>query len=133
MNKLQNPFGLHTITPYLVVENVEQLIDFLKRVFKAELRGEINYRSDNSVQHAEIKIGDSVVMLGEPRPDFPEVTPMTCGMYLYVDDCDVVYERALKFGGHSISEPMNYPHGDRYAGIKDFAGNIWWIVTHIGK
>jgi uncharacterized glyoxalase superfamily protein PhnB len=133
MKQSLNPFGLHTITPYLIVENVERLIDFLKNVFEAKLRGEINYRDDNSVQHAEIKIGDSIIMMGELSPKFPEIRPTSSGMYLYVDDCDVVYEKALKFGGHSISVPLDYPHGDRYAGIKDFTGNIWWIVTHIGK
>jgi len=133
MKKALNPFGLHTITPYMVVENVEKLIEFLKSVFDVVPRGEINYRDDNSVQHAEIKIGDSVIMMGEPSPKFPDVKPTKCGMYIYVDDCDIVYEKALKYGGRSISEPMDYPHGDRFAGIKDFAGNTWWIVTHVGK
>ena len=133
MAKKQNPFGLHTITPYLIVENVMQLVDFLKSVFEAELRGDLNYRDDKTVQHAEIKIGDSVVMMGEPSLNFPEIKPMKSGMYVYVDNCDLVYEKALRNGGYSISEPMDYPHGDRYAGIKDFEGNIWWIVTHIGK
>ena len=133
MKELQNPFGLHTITPYLIVENVERLINFIRNVFDGELRGEITYRSDKSIQHAEIKIGDSVIMMGEPSPIVPEIKPMTCGMYLYVEHCDVVYEKAIKLGAHSISEPQDYPHGDRYAEIIDFAGNIWWIVTHIGK
>jgi uncharacterized glyoxalase superfamily protein PhnB len=133
MEKSQNPFGLHSVTPYLIVENVNKLIDFLISVFDAELRGEIKYRDDKTIQHAEIKIGNSIIMMGEPSTDFPEILTMNSGMYVYVDDCDTVYKRALRNGGHLISEPMNYPHGDRYAGIKDFAGNIWWIVTHVGK
>ena len=132
-DNLQNPFGLHTITPYLILEDAQQLIDFLTDVFGAELRGDVKYRADESVQHAEIRIGDSILMMGEPISTIPEIKPMTCGMYVYVENCDKVYEKALKLGADSISAPANYPHGDRYAGIKDFAGNIWWVVTHIGK
>ena len=131
--KLQNPFGLHTITPYLVVEDAERLIDFLRNVFGAELRGETTYRSDQTIQHAEVKIGDSVLMIGEPSPLVPGIKSMTSGMYLYVEDCDAVYEKALKYGVQSITPPANHAHGDRFAEITDFAGNIWWIVTHIGK
>ena len=133
MKKASNPFGLHTITPYMLVENVPELIAFLKNVFEVVPRGEIKYRDDNSVQHTEIQIGDSVIMMGEPSPEFPDVKTTKCGMYIYVDDCDAVYEKALAHGGRSISEPADYPHGDRFAGIEDFAGNTWWIVTHIGK
>jgi uncharacterized glyoxalase superfamily protein PhnB len=133
MNEQQNPFGLNTITPYLTVTDVERLIQFLQDVFDGKLRGDINYRDNKTVQHAEIKIGHSVIMLAEPTPEYPEIKPTTCGMYVYVDDCEKVYEKALKKGGISISEPVDYPHGDRYGGVKDFAGNIWWIVTHKRK
>ncbi len=133
MNEQQNPFGLNTITPYLTVTDVERLIQFLQDVFDGKLRGDINYRDNKTVQHAEIKIGDSIIMLAEPTPEYPEIKPTTCGMYVYVNDCEKVYEKALKKGGISISEPIDYPHGDRYGGVKDFAGNIWWIVTHKRK
>ncbi len=133
MNEQQNPFGLNTITPYLTVTDVEQLIQFLQDVFDGKLRGDINYRDNKTVQHAEIKIGDSIIMLAEPTPEYPEIKPTTCGMYVYVNDCEKVYEKALKKGGISISEPTDYPHGDRYGGVKDFTGNIWWIVTHKRK
>ncbi len=130
MSTTQNPFGLHTITPYLIVNSATQLIQFLKEVFNATLRGEISYRDDGSVQHAELKIGDSYIMMGEPLPDM-EFT--ICGMYVYVEDCNAVFQKALQAGALSILEPANYPHGDRYGGVKDFAGNTWWIVTHIGN
>ena len=129
----KNPFGLHTITPYLIVKEAKRLLDFLTNVFDGELRGEAKYRDDGSVQHVEIKIGDSVIMMGEPSPDIPEAIPTRCGLYVYVANCDAVYEKALKSGGRSIAEPTDYPHGDRFAGIEDFAGNSWWIVTHIGE
>ncbi len=124
------PFGLHTITPYLVVESVSALIQFLQQVFDAESRGDPQYRADGSVKHAEVEIGDSVVMMGEPMD---EIGPMPAMMYLYVNDCDATYEKALAAGATSVLELDNYPHGDRYGGVKDLVGNIWWIVTHIGK
>ena len=124
------PFGLHTITPYLVVENVSTLIQFLQQVFGAESRGDPRYREDGSVKHAEMKIGNSVVMMGEPMDD---IGPMPTMLYLYVDDCDATYEKALAAGATSVLELANYPHGDRYGGVKDPVGNIWWIVTHVGK
>ena len=64
MAEKQNPFGLHTITPYLIVEGVSPLIQFLQRVFDAELRGDPHYRKDGTIKHAEVQIGDSVVMDG---------------------------------------------------------------------
>lgn len=130
MTIAQNPFGLHTITTYLIAKDVLKLINFLDEVFGAKLRGDIRYRDDNTVQHAEVKIGDSIIMLGEPMSD---IEPMTSGMYIYVDDCDTAYHKALSLGAISVSEPANYPHGDRYGGVKDFAGNIWWVVTHVGN
>jgi PhnB protein len=130
MTKKQNPFGLHTITPYLIVDEIPTLIKFLQKVFDAESRGEPEYRDDGTVKHAEVKIGDSVVMMGEPTGNF-EKMPAT--LYLYVDDCDRTYQKALEAGATSIMEPENFPHGDRYGGVKDCAGNKWWIVTHIGK
>ena len=130
MSEDRIPFGLHTITPYLVVESVSTLIQFLQQVFAAESRGDPQYREDGSVKHAEVRIGDSVVMMGEPMD---EIGPMPAMMYLYVNDCDATYEKALAAGATSVLKPDNYPHGDRYGGVKDPVGNIWWIVTHIGK
>ena len=128
MTQAKNPFGLRDITPYLIIEGIEELIPFLKSVFEAEIGGEIKYREDGSVMHTEIRIGDSVVMMGEPMADFPAM-PST--LYVYVDDCDQSYKKALELGGVSVAEPQNFPHGDRYGGIRDSSGNIWWIVTHI--
>ena len=126
----QNPFGLHTVTPYLIVEDVARLVGFLQEVFNARLRGDFAYRSDGTVQHAEVTIGDSVIMLGEPIDNFKA---SRCTLYVYVDDCDATIESALKAGGESVLQPQNFPHGDRYGGVRDFVGNIWWIVTHVGK
>lgn len=125
-----NPFGLHTVTPYLIVDDVKKLVDFIRTVFGADLRGDMAYRKDGSVQHAEVVVGDSVIMLGEPIDDFKT---SRCTLYVYVDDCDTILEKAISAGAESVLKPQNFPHGDRYGGVRDYAGNIWWIVTHVGK
>ncbi len=126
---MKNPFKLHTITPYLMVKDAEKLIKFLQDLFHAELRGDIHYREDKSVKHAELKIGDSVIMLGTP---IEELGYTNVGFYIYVEDCDATYQKAIDLGGKSVMEPENFPHGDRYGGVKDFEGNTWWIVEHVG-
>ena len=130
MSASQNPFGLHTVTPYLVVEDVAALLDFLQTVFGATIRGDIHMRDDGSVKHAEVQVGDSVIMMGEPM-DGIDAMPST--LYLYVDDCDVTYREAIDAGATSVIEPAVYPHGDRYGGVRDTNGNIWWVVTHVGR
>jgi len=83
---------------------------------------------DGSVRHAEVRIGDSHVMMGEAGGEW---TPMPAGIHLYVEDCDAIYRRALQAGGTSLREPADQFYGDRSAGIKDPCGNSWWIATHI--
>jgi len=129
-DKLQNPFGLHTITPYLIVKDAEKLIKFLQDLFQAELRGEIHYREDKRIKHAELKIGDSVIMLGTTMENIGQAN---AGFYIYVENCDASYKKALELGAESIMEPVDFPHGDRYGGVKDFEGNTWWVVEHVGK
>ncbi len=123
-----NPFGLHTVTPYLIIHDVSGVIKFVTEILGGELRGDPTYRDDGSLQHAEVKIGDSVVMMGEPMGDF---TPMPATLYTYVEDCDETYAAALAAGAESVMEPENHPHGDRYGGVRDPFGNIWWVVTNL--
>ncbi len=78
--------------------------------------------------HAEVRIGDSMLMMGEASSDFG---PMPTSIYLYVTDCDAVYIRAMQAGGTSVFEVMDLPSGERYGGVKDPCGNIWWIATHV--
>ena len=63
----------------------------------------------------------------------PQLMKMPAMMYVYVEDCDATFKTALAAGAVTVLEPDDYPHGDRYGGVKDPVGNIWWIVTHIGK
>ena len=123
------PEGHNSVSPYLLVENVAQQIEFLLGTFDATLL----YKKDgpnNSIKHAEIKIDDSVIMLGQ-RPNH-ELTVIS-SIHVYVKSVDETYRRALTAGAVSISEPEDQPYGDRSAGVEDAQGNYWWIGTHIGK
>jgi len=122
------PEGYHTATPYLVVSGVAAVIDFLKATFGAEEIHQRMSRPDGAIMHAEVKIGDSPIMFGEPMGQFQ---PMPASIYLYVPDTDAAYQRALKAGGKSLMEPADQFYGDRNAGVQDPAGNVWWIATHI--
>jgi uncharacterized glyoxalase superfamily protein PhnB len=121
------PEGYGPVTPYLIVPDVSKLIDFLERAFKSK---EVHRKSrpDGSIRHAEVRIAGSPVMLGEPTADFG---PMPASIYLYVMDCDAVYERAIKAGGVSALPLTTMPSGERYGGVRDPSGNIWWIATHV--
>ncbi len=121
------PDGYHTVTPYLVVEDAGQLIEFLGRAFGATLRYS-HKRPDGKVAHAEMQIGDSIIMMGSAQGD---TTPMPTALYLYVPNCDELYRRAVAAGGTSIGEPKDQFYGDRHGGIKDPCGNSWWLATHI--
>ena len=122
------PEDYHRVTPYLIVHGVNKIIDFLTKAFDAKLKYRFE-RPDGSVMHAELRIGDSAVMMGEPTGDF---TPMPGSIYLYSEDCNAAYQRALEAGAISVMEPMDMLHaGERYGGVKDSSGNIWWIATHI--
>lgn len=120
------PDGYHSVTPYLVVQGVAKLLDFLKQAFEAQ---EIHRmpRPDGSIMHAEVSIGNSIVMMGEPMG---ELKPTPGSIYLYVNDTDATYKRALQAGATSMTEPADQFYGDRNAGVKDPVGNIWWIATH---
>lgn len=120
------PDGYHSVTPYLIVQGVPTLIDFMKHAFEAQ-EIERMTRPDGGIGHAEVKIGDSIVMMGEAGG---ERQPMPGMIYLYVNNIDVTYKRALQAGAVSIMEPMDQFYGDRSAGVKDPSGNQWWIATH---
>ena len=115
------------MTPYLFAEGASRLIDFAVSGLGPEVVSRED-RPDGAIMHAEIRIGDSMVMLGESSAEFG---PMPSSIYLYVTDCDAVYQRALENGGVSVFDMMDLPSGERYGGVKDPCGNIWWIATHV--
>ena len=120
------PDGYHTVTPYLVVQGAAKVLDFLKGAFEAKELFRMP-QSDGTIMHAEVKIGDSIVMMGEACGQHK---PMPCSLYLHVTDADAVYKRALQAGATSTMEPADQFWGDRTAEVKDPAGNHWMIGTH---
>ena len=121
------PDGAHTVTPYLVVEGIPKLLDFLKQAFGAQERFRMAC-PDGGVMHADVKIGDSIVMMGEAMGEWK---PKPCSLYLYVEDVDAVYQRAIDAGGTKVREPSNQFYGDRTGGVIDPCGNYWGIATHV--
>jgi uncharacterized glyoxalase superfamily protein PhnB len=130
------PPGFHTITPHLVVKGGAAAIDFYKRAFAAE---EISRMPGpgGALMHAELKIGDSAIMLADEFP-MPNATkaPTTLGgtgvvMHLYVPDCDAAFNRAVSAGAQVVMPPMNMFWGDRYCQISDPYGHRWSLATHV--
>ncbi|NJL79788.1 MAG: VOC family protein [Richelia sp. RM2_1_2] len=120
------PEGYRTVTPYLIVEGAERLIEFLSSGFAATEICRVMH-PDGSIMHAEVKIGDSFIMMGEAREDFQAMPSM---IHLYVENADATYERAIQAGATSVMEPKDEFYGDRAAGVKDPTGGFWWIATH---
>ncbi len=120
------PDGYHTVTPYLIVQDAGKLIEFMKRAFGAE---EImrHPTPEGGIMHAEVKIGDSRIMLADARG---EANPLPAMLHLYVNDADATYRASLQAGAVSLQEPADQFYGDRSGGVKDASGNHWWIATH---
>lgn len=119
--------GFCTVTPYLLVEGVARLLTFLPKAFDAQVLARES-RPDGAIMHAEVRIGNSMLMMGEAGGGFG---PMPASIYLYVVDCDAMYKRALQAGAVSVFEMTDLPSGERYGGVRDPCGNIWWIATHV--
>ena len=121
------PKGYRTITPYLLVAGVPALLEFLQKAFDAAVL-KTEMRDDGSVMHAEVRVGNSMLMAGEASKGFQ---PMPASIYLYVNDCDAIYQRALHAGGTIVFPICDLPSGERYGGVRDESGNVWWIATHV--
>ena len=121
------PKGLHSVNPYLHPRRAEPLITFLKRAFEAQEVAK--YASpDGVVHHAVVRIGDSILEMGEAHGKYE---PMNAMFYLYVPNMEAVYRQALAAGATSFQEPTDQPYGDRNAGVQDAFGNKWYIATHV--
>jgi PhnB protein len=121
------PKGLFSVNPYLHPRRAEPLIGFLKRAFGAQEVAKYA-TPDGVVQHAVVKVGDSVLEMGEAHGKYETMPAM---FYLYVPNMETVYRQALAAGATSFQEPTDQPYGDRNAGVKDAFGNKWYIATHI--
>jgi len=120
------PEGYHTVTPFVIVKGAAAFIEFMERAFDAIEMGRVG--DDSNIGHAEVRIGDSVVMTFDSRPDWPW-TPAF--LRLYVDDCDARFRQAVAAGGTAVTEPGTMPWGDRVARVRDPFGNLWWIMTRL--
>jgi uncharacterized glyoxalase superfamily protein PhnB len=119
--------GAPTLQPYLHPLRAEPVINFVKRAFGAQELGR-HATPDGVIHHTMVKIGNAYMEMGEAQGSYQ---PMPTMFYLYVEDCDALYKRALDAGATSISEPQDHPYGDRSGGVTDPFGNKWYIATHI--
>ncbi len=118
------PAGYSTVCPYLIVASVEKQIEFLKEVFRAEVKGDYISQTDQYITHGEVRIGDTVVMIGRGNSQYPNRVGMN---YVYVENADEVYKRAIQCGAASVMEPVDQVYGDRSGGFIDPQGNEWWV------
>jgi len=121
------PEGFHTVTPYLVVSDPALLIDFLKAAFDAE-EIERSVEASGRVAHAQVRVGNSMVMMGGATEKHP---PQPSMLYLYVRDTEATYRTAVQAGGESLMKPTLQFYGDLNAAVLDPCGNQWWIATHV--
>jgi len=124
MEKVNIPEGYQQLMPYLIIKNAPAFFDFTQKVFGAEEKYKA-MRDEKLIMHAEISIGSSVIMFADATEQFKE---RTAGMFLYVDNCDTVYQKARANGATTAMPPADQSYG-RSAGIADPFGNIWWITS----
>jgi uncharacterized glyoxalase superfamily protein PhnB len=121
------PEGYPTVAPYILLDDAGKFITFMTTVFGAKIREKL-VRQDGRIGHAELCIGDSLMMLGE-SPQLEKRTPIM--LYIYVQDVDATFERAVQAGATVMSAPANQFYGDRAGSITEPCGNILWIATHV--
>ena len=126
--------GHHSVTPYLIVKDAAQAIDFYKDAFNATELERID-RPDGGVMHAEIKIGDSCVMICSENPEMHARSPSSLGgspvsLYLHVEDVDEMFEQAVDAGAIVMRPVDNQFYGDRCGSVTDPFGHVWHLATH---
>ena len=121
------PDGYGSVTPWIISKDTVRVLEFVKEAFGAEEIGRVAL-DDGSIGHAEVRIGDSVVMMFDARADWAE-TP--CFLRLYVEDADTVFQRAVRAGGSPVTEMTTLFFGDRVGRVRDPLGNLWWIQERI--
>ena len=129
------PEGHHAITPSLIVRGAADAIEFYKKAFGAEERERFSMPGSNRIMHAELKIGDSFVMLSEECAETGCLSPSTlkgspATLYLYVEDVDSVFSRAVQAGGQIKMPVADMFWGDRMGQLTDPSGHVWSIATH---
>lgn len=127
MTSLYKPEGYTSVAPYLVVDGAVQTLDFLVRVFDAEELRKFS-GPDGRLMHAEVRIDDTVIMMGDAAEGWPA---HPSHVHIYVPDVDVTYKRALEAGATSLQEPIQKDDPDKRGGFKDPIGTSWWIATMV--
>ena len=122
------PEGYGTVFPYFVVDDAARFVDFLKNAFDADEVGR-TVAPNGRIANCRIRIGTSTFMVSEA--DRENFKSMTAAYYLYVENADRTFAKALDHGATRISDPMDMPYQDRQGGVRDPFGNIWWISTHL--
>ncbi|MGA2857720.1 MAG: VOC family protein [Candidatus Sulfotelmatobacter sp.] len=128
------PDGYHSVTPFLTVRDAARAIEFYKQAFGAIEKG-VMKDADGKVLHAELMIGNSIIMLSDEFPKYGALSPQSIGgtpmgLHIYVDGVDAAFERAVKAGAHVEMPVMDQFWGDRYGKLKDPFGHSWSIATH---
>ncbi|KAA0944462.1 MULTISPECIES: VOC family protein [unclassified Pseudomonas] len=126
------PEGYHSITPYLGIDKAAEAIEFYKKAFGATEIMRLDM-PDGKIGHAELRIGDSAIMLASPCGEMAFGSPgkehTSVGLHLYVNDVDAQYKQAVAAGGIVISEPKDQFYGDRSGTLKDPFGHVWFLAT----
>lgn len=121
------PLGYNSVSPYLVLKNASETIAFLKKVFAAEELFKLQ-DEQGKIQHAELKVDDSVIMLADAAEGWPA---QEVNIHVYVGDVDDHYKKALAAGAVSLQEPIKKQDADKRCGVKDKGGATWWIGTQL--
>ncbi len=129
------PEGFHTLTPNLVVRDAPRAIEFYKKAFGAKERGVMYDPEGKSIIHAELKFGDSILMLNEEFPPMKVLSPQSIGgssvtIHMYVEDVDGIFEKAVSAGAAVKMPLMDAFWGDRYGVLVDPFGHQWSLATH---
>jgi PhnB protein len=129
------PEGYHTITPYLAVKDAAEAIEYYKQAFGAKERVRMD-APDGKIGHAELEIGDSLIMLSDPFPQSSTTPPKELGgtsasVFMYVEDVDAVVKKAVDAGATITTEITDQFWGDRFGSITDPFGHSWSIATHV--
>jgi PhnB protein len=129
------PDGYRTVTPYLAVDDAAEAIDYYTKAFGAKERGRME-APGGKIGHAELEIGDSLVMLSDPFPQASTRTPKELGgtsasVFLYVEDVDAVVKQAVDAGATITMEVEDQFWGDRFGTVQDPFGHLWSIATHV--
>jgi PhnB protein len=120
------PQGHAAVMPFLMGERMDKLIEFMTKILGAEELYRLTH-ANGKVWHAQLRIGDAIVMAGDTMGMHP---PAQMNLYVYVDDVDAMFKKAIEAGAESIAEPEMQFYGDRAGGFRDFAGNVWWLANH---